>query len=393
MKTYDPPNCNKQFVAYSVNANQRLDGRQRDEPRERKVVFGREFGTCIASLGGTRVLAKVTCDIDEPMGSRPSEGMLKISVDLSPMAAPNLSDSRGALDESVEIVRLLERSIRESKAVDMESLCIVSGSKCWRVRIDLVALNSEGNLIECFSLAAISALAHFKRPDVSVTDEKVTVHSFDEKHPLPLTLLHFPFCVRYCFFNSNAHFVVDPLEIEEAVCEGTMVVAGNSYREITTVHVTGNATINTDSIMVCCSRAIDRIKDMSDEVKNILAEDKKSRENNLPTGFANNARSLSSLTERAVKRKEFTIEQDKVEEKIEESFDFAGKSKVYRFNNPELAGVGEGGSSTWDFIELGEEESDMLDPEPPKSKRKPGTPEYRVSDSSDDDVVMLDTKA
>lgn len=107
-------------------------------------------------------MSKVTCEITEPMASRPSEGVLKISVDLSPMAGPNSEGGKSNLDESVEMVRLLERSVRESRCIDMESLCLIAGDKCWRIRVDLVALNNEGNLIEAGSIAMTAALAHFR---------------------------------------------------------------------------------------------------------------------------------------------------------------------------------------------------------------------------------------
>lgn len=107
-------------------------------------------------------MGKVTAEIVEPLGSRPSEGALKISVDLSPMASPYHSGRGSSLDESVEIVRLLERSVRDSKCIDMEGLCLISGEKCWQIRVDLIAFNNEGNLVEAFSIAMIASLAHFK---------------------------------------------------------------------------------------------------------------------------------------------------------------------------------------------------------------------------------------
>lgn len=107
-------------------------------------------------------MAKTSGEIVEPLASRPSEGTLKIAVDLSPMASPHLSSGGSSLDESVEIVRLLERSVRDSKCVDMEGLCLISGEKCWQIRVDLIAYNNEGNLVEAFSIAMISSLAHFK---------------------------------------------------------------------------------------------------------------------------------------------------------------------------------------------------------------------------------------
>lgn len=105
-------------------------------------------------------MASVSGEIVEPKATRPSEGTLQIQVDTSPMASPHF-DGRVS-DLSVELTRLLERTIRDSKCVDMEALCLVSGLKAWSLRVDVVILNDEGNLVESCSVAALAALAHFR---------------------------------------------------------------------------------------------------------------------------------------------------------------------------------------------------------------------------------------
>ena len=47
--------------------------------------------------------------------------------ELSPMAAPDFESNRPNSDLHVEISRILERLIKESKCVDLEALCIISG--------------------------------------------------------------------------------------------------------------------------------------------------------------------------------------------------------------------------------------------------------------------------
>ena len=36
-------------------------------------------------------------------------------------------------------------------------------------------LDDEGNMLDCASIAAITALRHFRRPDVTVIGEEVTI--------------------------------------------------------------------------------------------------------------------------------------------------------------------------------------------------------------------------
>lgn len=49
----------------------------------------------------------------------------------------------------------------------------------WTIRVDIHFLDNDGNILDAASIAAILALAHFRRPEVSVTeDDLITIVSF-----------------------------------------------------------------------------------------------------------------------------------------------------------------------------------------------------------------------
>lgn len=75
-----------------------------------------------------RVLAKATCDVQLPKATRPNEGLLHINVELSPMAAAHF-ETGPLSDLGVHLNRLLEKFFKESRCVDLESLCIVAEDK------------------------------------------------------------------------------------------------------------------------------------------------------------------------------------------------------------------------------------------------------------------------
>lgn len=77
--------------------------------------------------------------------------------------------------ESIEISRIVERVIKDSRAIDTEALCIVSGEKVWSLRCDIHILDHGGNLIDVACLSAMAALMHFRRPDISVQGDRVKV--------------------------------------------------------------------------------------------------------------------------------------------------------------------------------------------------------------------------
>lgn len=62
-------------------------------------------------------------------------------------------------------------------------LCGVGGGdgvclrQVWQIRVDVHMLNHDGNLMDAASIAAITALCHFRRPDVGIQGDEVTVVS------------------------------------------------------------------------------------------------------------------------------------------------------------------------------------------------------------------------
>ena len=92
---------------------------------------------------------------------------------------------------------------KDSCCVDLESLCILVEEQAWEVRVDIHVLNHDGNLADAASLAALGALCHFKRPDVTLDGRQVRVHPIDERDPVPLTILHHPLTVTFALFDQG----------------------------------------------------------------------------------------------------------------------------------------------------------------------------------------------
>lgn len=60
----------------------------------------------------------------------------------------------------------------------------------WQIRVDVHTLNNDGNLMDAASIAAISALSHFRRPDVGIQGEEVTVVSRPSPYMLRVRFVH-----------------------------------------------------------------------------------------------------------------------------------------------------------------------------------------------------------
>ncbi|KAI8871487.1 hypothetical protein GQ42DRAFT_144578 [Ramicandelaber brevisporus] len=278
------PSLNEQaFVLSALRKGIRVDGRKPGMSRSKKLVFGPESGQAELTLGHTRVLAICSGQITRPNPDRPTEGLFNISIELSPMASPAFEAGRQS-DEEAMISRLLEKTLKRSRAIDAESLCIVAGEQVWSIRVDVHVLDHDGNLADACCVAAIAALRHFRRNDVTVTGagEEVIVHPVDQRAPVPLSIHHTPVCVTFAFFEDNsedaadvnglAPFVVDPTLLEEQVQQGAMTVALNANHELCLLSKAGSAPVSQATVFKCVEDAAEIVNETIKLIDDELAK-------------------------------------------------------------------------------------------------------------------------
>ncbi|VDK27039.1 unnamed protein product [Anisakis simplex] len=129
----------------------------------------------IASI--CRVLSKVSCCLVEPRSaSRGNMGTVEVHVDMSPMGSPTFEDGRLGI-RGIELNHVLELLCRDCGMIDLEALCLIAHKKVWQIRIDVHVLQADGGLMDCASVSVITALAHFRRPDVSVLADAIVIVS------------------------------------------------------------------------------------------------------------------------------------------------------------------------------------------------------------------------
>ncbi|GLD53112.1 exosome complex component RRP45, partial [Lates japonicus] len=261
-----------------------MDGRPYDY-RKIKITFGTDYGCCFVDLGRTRVMAQVSCELVAPKESRPNEGIMFFNIELSPMASPAFEQGRQS-ELSVKLNRQLERCLRNSKCIDTESLCVVSGEKVWQIRVDVHMLNHDGNLMDAASIAAITALCHFRRPDVAIQGDEVTVFSPEERDPIPLSIYHMPISVSFSFFQQGTYLLVDPCEREERVMDGLLMIAMNKHREICSIQSSGGIMLLKDQVMRCSKIASVKVSEITELIGKALENDKKARKAGGRCGFA-----------------------------------------------------------------------------------------------------------
>uniref|UniRef100_A0A8C2FTF0 Exosome complex component RRP45 n=1 Tax=Cyprinus carpio TaxID=7962 RepID=A0A8C2FTF0_CYPCA len=354
-------NCERRFLLKAVEEKKRLDGRQTYDYRNIKITFGTDYGCCIVELGRTRVLCQVSCELVPPKDSRPTEGIMFFNLELSPMASPAFEPNRQS-ELLVMLNRQLERCLRNSKCIDTESLCVVSGEKVWQIRVDVHVLNHDGNLMDAASIAAISALSHFRRPDVAIQGRDITVFSPEERDPIPLSIYHMPICVSFAFFLQGSYLLVDPCEREERVKDGLLVIAMNKHREICSIQSSGGIMLLKDQVLRCSKIASVKVSEITELINKALENDRKIRKEGGKFGFAE---SMPKERITALKRDEAPVEMTDVKETANEIVNRT-ETPTEAVSSPVLvamgtAQVGEGIVNSWGLDEDEEDEPQTED--------------------------------
>jgi len=147
-------------------------------------------------------------------------------------------------------------------------------------------LNHDGNLIDASTLAALGALCHFRRPDVTLDGREVIIHPCDERDPVPLTILHHPLSLTFALFNQGKICVLDPTNLEERSADGKLIMGLNAYKELCTLQIGGDGVfINKEAVMSCANIAASKAVELVKTLKTNLARDLAERAKGNYTGL------------------------------------------------------------------------------------------------------------
>jgi exosome complex component RRP45 len=195
------------------------------------------------------------------------------------MASPAFEPGRPTETE-VLLSRILEKTLRRSGAIDTESLCLIAAQKVWSIRADVHVLSTDGNLVDASCIAVISALQHFRKPDTSIEGEVVTVYTPAEREPVPLSILHHPFCVTFSTYTSGGEEIVilDANLLEEQLRDGSVTISMNRHGEICQIAKLGGAALDAVTLLQCTGIALTKVKELSAYVAKRLKDDAKARD-------------------------------------------------------------------------------------------------------------------
>ncbi|MEK6983578.1 MAG: exosome complex protein Rrp42 [Nanoarchaeota archaeon] len=204
-----------------LSADTRLDGRKSTEYRKPiEVKYGivkTAEGSARVRIGETDVIVGIKMEVGEPYPDTPDEGTIIVGAELLPLSNPEFELGPPGI-QAIELARVVDRGIRESKAISFKKLCVEPGKKVWMLLIDICTLNDAGNLFDASSLAALAALRDAKYPEFD--GEKI---DYKEKTNKKLPLEKLPIAVTVAKIGSE--FIVDPDIDEERAIDSRLTVS------------------------------------------------------------------------------------------------------------------------------------------------------------------------
>ena len=216
-------NLTKDRITSYLMEGKRFDDRAEDEFRDVQVevnLSNKAEGSAKVKIGNTEVWVGVKMGIGEPYPDSPDDGNLMVTAELLPLSSSKYEYGPPKFD-AIELGRLVDRGIRESKYIDFSKLVIKKGEKVWQIFIDIYSINDDGNLLDASFIGALAALKSASIPHYDEKEEKID-YDKPAKDKLPLTD-RIPF--NYSIYKIGDKLLLDPTPEEEAASEGKLVLA------------------------------------------------------------------------------------------------------------------------------------------------------------------------
>ncbi len=208
----------KDIISHLLDKGERLDGRKFGEYRPIEVykgVINNAEGSGLAKIGETMVLVAAKFDVSAPFPDRPTEGVFITNSELLPTASP-MFETGPPGEDSIELARTVDRAIRSSGVIDVDSFYIEEG-KVLGLFMDIYVLNHSGNYTDASALAATAALIDLKMPKVengAIVRGEYVGKLEPKVLPISTTLI-----------KVGNHWIVDPSLTEEQVIDARITIA------------------------------------------------------------------------------------------------------------------------------------------------------------------------
>ena len=246
------PKIRKNAILTFLSRGTRVDERSFDSPREINIktdLIPNANGSSYVELGKTKVLAGIKVEPGTPFPDTPQEGNLIVSVEFLPHASPVFEP--GPPDErAVELARIIDRSLRDVRAIDLSKMVITPGRKVWNIFIDIYVVDYDGNMIDASSIATMLALLTAKIPKVSTTETGEIIISEEKLESIPVKKKVVTATIAKITDENtgNKYYIADPSLEEEMIADTLVTIAFSEDGLITGMQKSGLSSIYSDDI-------------------------------------------------------------------------------------------------------------------------------------------------
>ncbi len=198
----------------------RVDGRKMDEIRPMEIekdISENAEGSVRVKLGDTEVIAGLKLLLGVPYPDSQDEGSISVGGEMLPLSHGEFEVGRPTSEE-IEVSRVVDRGIRESKSIDFKELCIEEGKKVWVGFVDFYSINFDGNLFDSGSIAAVASFLLNKKPKLD-KDGNIVKGEYSGK----VKLKNIP--VMNTFVKVGGKIMIDPNYAEEKAAEARFSVS------------------------------------------------------------------------------------------------------------------------------------------------------------------------
>jgi len=216
-------------------------------------------GSAQVYLGKTRVLAGVKIQTGTPFEDTPNEGILTVNAEFVPLAYPTFEGGPPG-EDSIELARVVDRGIRESKAIDLQKLCVEPGKKVFVVFVDIYILDHDGNLIDAAGMAALGALVNAMMQEYEVKSGEIKYK--DSKIPVPMQ--NYPVPITSVKIGNS--IVTDPCLEEEQVMSCRLTVTTDKNDNVCAMQKGGLGVLTPEEIKQIVSSSIQKSNEIRQKV-------------------------------------------------------------------------------------------------------------------------------
>ena len=238
----------KTHIIELLKDGKRLDGRSLDQPRELTIDIGvipKAEGSARARLGDTEVVAGVKVQPERPFPDTGDQGMLMCTAEILPIAHPT-AETGPPTPDVVELARVTDRGIRESKMLDMKQLVLEKDKSVIGIFCDNAVTDHDGNLFDVCSYATTAAINSCKVPKYEMQDD-APVKIEDEFANPPINTLP----VSVTMIRIGDHILVDPNMDEWSCLDARITITTNSDGNIVALQKGGPEGFTHEQLIKC----------------------------------------------------------------------------------------------------------------------------------------------